>query len=332
MLVYIILFVFLLFGVFINPKKQKTYLILSFVLLFIVSAFRDVSVGTDTESYEWLFDRVADGYMLHRQEIGWYYLNKIIIFFGGDFQWLLIVSTLLVLLPVFIIVRKYSMNPMLSIFLFYAFYLYLQSFNITRQIVSVSMAFYCLPFLISRKWKTYMMGLFGAFLFHMTAIFSVLFLFAKKIPYNKMWWAFFLILSLIFGVVLSSVLLPKVTEILGYTHYLQKFDSEEETGLFLLLTNLFALWLIITSSNKSIYLQLFFVYILFYNLVSSVPFAYRLVYFFSVVQLLFIPYYVFNNTLNNRQVAMTIVIIYACLFFIRSFGAAGVIPYKGFFF
>lgn len=297
--------------------------------MFIISAFRDVSVGTDTESYEWLFDRVAQGHTLHRQEVGWHYLNKLIIVLGGNFQWLLIVSTLLVLLPVFITVRKYSMNPMLSIFLFYAFYIYLQSFNISRQIVSVSLAFYCLPFLINRKWKTYMMGLFGAFLFHTTAIFNVLFLFAKKIPYNKMWWAFFLILSLVFGVVLSSTLLPKVAEMLGYTHYLQRFDSEAETGIFLVITNFFALWLIITSSNKSIYLQLFFVYILFYNLVSTVPFAYRLVYFFSVVQLLFFPYYTYNNTLNNRQIAMIIIICYASLFFIRSFGAAGVIPYKG---
>ena len=330
MLIYIFLFVFFLLGLLIKPKKQNFYFVISFVFLFILSAFRDISVGTDTESYEWLFNRVKLGFVLNRQEVGWYYFNKLILYLGGDFRWLIIISTLFILIPIFNVVRKYSLNPMLSIFLFYALYIYIQSFNITRQIISVSLVFASIPLLIKGKYKYYIISVFSASLFHATALLCLPLVFIKKIPYNKKYLVLMIFITLIFGTLLSNVLLNKIVDILGYTHYLSDGDSEDaETGLFLLLTNAFAVFLIATSAKNSIYLQLFFAYILFYNIIASVPFAYRLVYYFSVVQLLFLPYYVYNNKFKQSYLALFIVLVYATLFFIRTFGSAGVIPYKG---
>lgn len=330
MLIYITIFLFLFLGVFLKPRKQYIYLLISFLVLFFLSAFRDVNIGTDTSSYALLFKRVESGHTLHRQEIGWYYFNKLIIYLGGNFQWVLISSTLLTLCPVFLVVRKYSLNPMLSIFLFFAFYIYLQSFNITRQVVSVSLIFGSLPFLIERKHKYYLIGVFASGLIHITAFLCLPLIYIKKISYHRIWWVLIVLTSLIFGALLSNILLPKIAGILGYSHYLSRFDSgDAEAGLFLLLTNIFALFLIVTSSKKSIYLQLFFVYIIFYNVVASVPFAYRLVYYFSIVQLLFLPYYIYHNKLKHRYAALFIILVYATLFFIRTFGAGGVVPYKG---
>lgn len=326
-MIYIVLFCFLLLGVFLPPKKQNWYLALSFIFLFLVSAFRDVSVGTDTESYKWLFDRVQEGYTLHRQEMGWYYLNKLIIALGGNFQWLLIISTLLVLIPIFIIGRKYSKNPMLSIFLFYAFYLYLQSFNITRQMIAVSLVFASTPLLMNKGYKYYLSGVLVSSLLHTTSLLCLPLIFANKISLNKFWWSVLIIISLVFGMLFANFMLPQIAGLFGYSGYLIGFEGESETGLFLILTNIFAIVLIFTSSKNSLYLQLYFIYILFYNIISTVPFAYRLVYLFSVIQLLFLPYYIYNNNLKFRKMALLMVIVYATVFFIRSFGFAGVVPY-----
>lgn len=328
--IYIYLFIFLLLGVFIRPEKQNLYFVFSFSFLFILSAFRDISVGTDTLSYQIIFDRVGSGYLEITQEIGWYYLNKIVILLrGDDFQSLLIASTLITLLPIFYIVKKYSLNPMLSIFLYYSFYIYLQSFNITRQVLAVSIFVLSLPFLFKGKNKLYILGVIFAALFHTTALLTLPLIFIRKIPYNKIWWSIIVLLSLIFGVLLSSILIPFITKLLGYEHYLYLNDSDESiTGVFLLLTNLFSILIILTSSKDSFLLRLFFAYIIFHNITLGVPYAYRLVLFFSVVQILFLPYYVYNNKLMHRNIALLLVIGYATVFFIRVYGGAGVIPYK----
>src|SRR5690606_40670436 len=65
--------------------------------------------------------------------------------------YLLMVSTLLIIIPVFYVAKRYSLNPMLSIFLFFVLYIYLQSFNITRQSVAISVVFLSYIFLIERR-------------------------------------------------------------------------------------------------------------------------------------------------------------------------------------
>lgn len=326
--IYIILFIFLFLGVFIAPKKQELYYWISFVFMFILSAFRDVSVGTDTIAYEMLFRRVEDGGLIGRLERGWYYMNKWIVDFGGGFEWVLIISTILILIPLFWVIKKHSLNPMLSVFLFLAFYIYLQSFNISRQVVSVSIVFASFHFLIKEKYKYYIMGVFLASLFHTTAMVCIPLIFANRIRYNKIWWSILIILSLIFGFLLSSIGLPVVAKILGYSHYLIPGDDDMGAGIFSILTNVFALFVIFTSVRNNIYIQLFFIYIVFSNLITGVPYAYRLVFFLSITQLLFLPYYIYNNKLKLKKMALLIVLIYATLYFTRSYGAAGIFPYE----
>src|SRR5699024_7439203 len=157
MYIYISLYVFLLIGVFLEKNKQRFHLTVSFLILFFLSAFRDISIGTDTESYEGIFNRVLLGGQIV-QEAGWYYFNKVVVLLGGDFRWVLILSSLLVITPIYRVSRRYSFNPCLSIFLFYSLYFYLQSFNIMRQIIAVSILLLFIPFLFDKKYFYFIIG------------------------------------------------------------------------------------------------------------------------------------------------------------------------------
>src|SRR5699024_7747549 len=268
-------------------------------ILFFLSAFRDISIGTDTESYEGIFNRVLLGGQIV-QEAGWYYFNKVVVLLGGDFRWVLILSSLLVITPIYRVSRRYSFNPCLSIFLFYSLYFYLQSFNIMRQIIAVSILLLFIPFLFDKKYFYFIICVCLASLFHTTALLALPFIFINRLKLNKKWWCVIVFLSFIFGVSLSSFLIDKVANLLGYIHYLEAHDANKDTGLFMIITNIFALLFILTSSKDSVLLKLFFVYILFYNLIAGVPYAYRLIFVFSIVQVLFLPYYIKNNIFGLR--------------------------------
>lgn len=326
MSIYILLYFFLLAGIFLKRNKQRFHLIFSFFLLFFLAAFRDTSVGTDTSTYEEIFNRVSVGGQIV-QETGWFYFNKIVVYFGGDFRWLLVFSSLLVIFPIYRISKRYSFNPCLSIFLFYTLYFYLQSFNIMRQIIAVSVLLLFIPFLFKKKYIHFVVGVALASLFHTTALLAVPFVFINRLKISRKLMCVFVFISLVFGVSFSSLVIDKIADLLGYVHYLEVHDENSETGLFMIITNIFAMFFIITSSKDSHLLKLFFLYILLYNLTVGVPYAYRLTFVFSIVQILFLPYYIKNNILGLRPEVKWLVICYATLNFIRSFGSGEIIPY-----
>src|SRR5699024_1308917 len=100
-------------------------------------AFRGLNVGTDTIHYFEIYNTIARGGKTFT-EISWKYLNVLVANVFDDFRYVLILSSLLILGPIFYMVKKISTNPLLSIFIYFTIYLYLQSFNIIRQLIAVS--------------------------------------------------------------------------------------------------------------------------------------------------------------------------------------------------
>jgi len=323
---FYLLSVFLLFGALIRTNKQGIFLLISFVILFILSGFRDVNVGTDTSGYQELFRRLERGGTI-RQEIGWQYLNKLVIYLGGKFEHLMIMSSFLILVPVFYVSRKYSTNPMFSIFLYFAFYIYLQSYNITRQSIAISIILVAYTLLVKRHYWSYLILIIGASFFHVTALLCLPLLFINKLPDRSFIYLTFIGTSLIAGVFLSNLILQKSTALFGYQHYLERFDSGVGIGAFLLLTNAFAVFIVYTAKERGTLFKLFIAYVVFSNLAIAVPFGYRVTFYFTIIQILFFPTYINSNILKSKQLAFFLVVIYAYLIFLRSFGAGEIFPY-----
>lgn len=324
--IFYLLSVFLLFGAFLTPSHQRFYLFISFIILFILAAFREVSVGTDTQGYEELFYRLKRGIPI-RQEIGWQYLNKIVIYFGGGFEYVLIVSSLLVLLPVFFVSKNYSDNPMLSIFLYFAFYIYLQSFNITRQTIAVSIVLIAYTFLLKNQYWRYCLIIGVASLFHITALLCLPLVFIDRVPDKKFIFLALIGGSLLFGVVFSNFILINSASLFGYENYLERFDSGVGVGVFLLALNAFGVFVVFSARDRGTLFKLFIVYIVFANLTSAVPFGYRIIFYFTIVQILFLPSFVRANVFKPPQLAFFLVIIYAYIVFSRSAGSGEIVPY-----
>lgn len=319
---------FLLFGAFIRPKAQNIYIFMSFVILFVFAAFRDESVGTDTLNYKRIFLILQNGGKIS-QEIGWKWLNNLVIYFDGNFQDLLVVSTLLILMPIFYVSKKYSENPMFSIFLYYTFYIYLQSLNITRQSFAVSIVFLAIMFLIKKKHVAYVLLVLLAAFFHTTALLCLPLIFVHRIPDKENLYLISVIVSMFIGIFLFDYLLTKSASFLGYGHYLTFYEAGNFLGntLFLLILNSFFVLILFTSENRTVFFKLFFLYIIFANLLARVPFGYRVLSYFAMSQVLFYPYYIYNNKFHKKELAGFLIAVFAYVIFTRSMGSGEIIPY-----
>jgi|SRR5690606_794131 len=331
---FYVLSVLLLFGSFFPRRHQLLYLISSLVILFILSGYRHVNIGTDTLNYEQFFTYIKAGGGYLTKEPGWMLLNRMIIALSGDFQTLLIATALLVLMPIFYIARRYSVNPMLTIFLYYAFYFYLQSFNVMRQSIAVAFVLLGLVFLMKERKIIFFILVAIASSFHISALLCFPLVFVNRIPNMASVMYLTLVgISMFIGLLLMPVLLNALTSIIGYSQHTDgTIGNMLGNGLYLVILNSFFAFLLFTSKDKQgVLFKLFFVFIIIANLAARIPLGYRLIMCFSIIQVLFLPYYVYNNKID-KNIGFFVVVIYAYVSFIRAAGDGGILPYYNFLF
>lgn len=148
--------------------------VLLFSFLYVFYAFRDVSVGRDTEMYTKLF---LDSHKLSNIKIwgiepGFFCLNS---FFGLFFQqekWGVIIFSSITLLCVFsaIYLNRKVIDVAMALFLFVGIGFYLQSFNLLRISLATSIELLFFNLVIERKYLKYLVVLLVCFTIHYTTL------------------------------------------------------------------------------------------------------------------------------------------------------------------
>ncbi|KAF1298821.1 hypothetical protein BAU15_14150 [Enterococcus sp. JM4C] len=188
---YIMLFIYLLVLYLINitlfPKKNCS--LLAILPFFILSAFRDSSIGNDTMSYLAIFDRVKLSQIDFQNtnfEAGYMKLNQIVAFFFSDLQSILIVTSILIYLGYYFFIRKYSVSPIFSVVLFISLGYFSNSLNILRQQIALSIIFVAWYYLNKSKTILPICLILLATLFHNTALIFILAILLRKVKVNKL--------------------------------------------------------------------------------------------------------------------------------------------------
>jgi len=169
------------------------FFLASFFILFLISGLR-VDVGSDYESYIFWFHRIADGATTYF-EPGFVLLNHAVASFTNDAQWLFVASSFITLLLIFTAIRKYSVNPALSVFLYSALSFLFYSFNATRQFIAVGIIFLAYGHMIDRKWFKYMLYVLLAAAFHKTALFMAGIYLIINLKFTKLQYLFVTLLA-----------------------------------------------------------------------------------------------------------------------------------------
>lgn len=120
MIIYLIMLLISLFFAHLYTKHtKKIYAFLSMLPFLLISGLR-YGIGTDYfYRYAPDFNIIVNGGEVKNLELGFKLLYKLIGFFTNDYAVLFIITSMLVIIPIFYTIFKFSKKPVLSILLFF---------------------------------------------------------------------------------------------------------------------------------------------------------------------------------------------------------------------
>ena len=152
--------------------KRLMYTWSSGIFLLFIAGFRSKWVGTDTPGYTLMYNLLQTNAVREvstHMEKGFLYFNKSLLFFSGDQQFLLFVSSLVMLGAVFFCFYKYSRYIALSVFL-YATDLYFFHLTGMRQGLAMALLILSIPFVQQRRLIWFVLLVWLASTFHHSAL------------------------------------------------------------------------------------------------------------------------------------------------------------------
>lgn len=169
------------------------------IWLVFIMGFRSVGVGVDDYSYLRTFNNISNSsftefYGTYHTEPLYYFLNKIISLFTKDFQWVLIVSSIITIFGVLDLLKYYSrlINFPLAVFIF-VLTQYFYYFGIIRLGIAVGIISLAIKYIDLGNKKRYFWFVILASLFHYSALIAMLLLLYNKQYKHKIRQLFFVI-------------------------------------------------------------------------------------------------------------------------------------------
>lgn len=325
---------------------KKKYLFLCCIELIILTGIRGYNIGADTPVYLGALDyysRLPLQNLLTARlvwpfdfEIGYFALTKICVLFGfGKTAYLFIVATL-IYVPVFMVIRKYSLLPFISILCYFAFGMFEYSLGIFRQMIALSIVLCGWEYVEKRQLGKYGLVVGVAMLFHTTAVLCILLYIIYGMNWKRIIWVLpsVEIIFMLFGRYILTLVFKIVPKYAGYMNGVYDQRGGSYTMLFLLNIVLYLcvfLWKK-NDSHRRITICALVIAVCFQALGYSMGLFGRVVPYFSVYLMFAIPGIICS--FNREWKSIVCVFVMVCLFvfvYLQLNGNEYVTPYYTFF-
>lgn len=243
-LVFIFLYGFATYMLIPDQKKRKAYFLnVIFLLIYLIYSLRATSVGRDLPGYANAYDLTATiawgDYEYIYFENGYIFLMKLFNELHFSFQGFMAVVNLIVLLPIYIAIKRYSPRPFLSV-LVYVCYMFFE-FNMTGIRQAIATSIILLGIMALFEGKKFSMLLYALAVALATQFHKAAFIGFFYIPFHfvKSWAAYF---SAIAGV--AVVFLFGRSTIMHFVKdYFEKDSMNADAGLYIGLNMMFLICL-----------------------------------------------------------------------------------------
>lgn len=316
--------------------NYKIFIFTTFIILFIVSAFRG-DFTSDYRSYSEYFGYINNFSlkeimnMQFYQEKGYVLLNKLIGFFTNKEIYLMITTTFIILILFYSEFIRKSKYVWFSILLFVNVGAYYTSFNITRQILSAAIIFSGSKFLYERKFIKYTCIVVLASFFHRTALIMIPFYFILNYKFKMK-----NIIFIFLGSMIVSVNLEKIIMLIQRYYYMGYDYGMGRGSVNGVIVPIAILIFVLTHSYiidfkeklNTIILNGTIFYTLFSILGLKVQMIQRLAEFFSPYMLIMIPNIIFYiKDKKLRCLYSFIIIVFLILYNYITLSGTGYDPY-----
>jgi hypothetical protein len=279
-----------------------------FFIVVVVSGIRE-NVGYDFKNY------ISFYLLANAPEIGFNLVVKGLKLFGLNYNWMFFLFSLATLILVCKGIEQYTSHVKMA-FLFYILIpgLYLNSFSIVRQSISIAILFFGYQFLQNKNIWKYVITVLMAAGFHYSSLFAVPFFLLSLQAIKIQRWMYFIIL-------LSSFFLSKINLIpiifnfiLGSTRYLAyaTFDDGGSNYSKIIVLNGFVCILLLFFNNKmnNKFKVLYFFVALSTAVVTifhSVEAVTRFAYYFRIFEIILVAEVIY--LLRNKDARLFAIII-----------------------
>lgn len=287
--------------------KKVIFAIISSLPFIFISAFR-YDVGTD-----YMYRYVPEFKILKydgdvgRLEIGFKLIMHSIAKIFENPQSLFIITTLIIIPIIMYIIFKKSKKPILSIFIFFSGCYFFHSLNAVRQYIAIALVLLAYKYILEESNKKFIIMLIIAFLIHYSSIVCIIALFLKK----KLFMKPIVIITMITLILIFSSQFGNILNIfISQTYYNVYINSEYDFGdlnnsAFILNAIIYFLMYIVykykLKEDKKIifYLNMQGISLLFITMGSIMSTFMRISFYFSILQIISVPYIIYNNKALN---------------------------------
>ena len=177
MLPYLLVLSFVLLWIVLEHKavNRKSFF-MPWVLLSLFAGMRSYKVGTDSGTYTRDFRNNIDIYNFQFEEgveLGYQLLEYVLLRLNSSYFWLFFLTALFIVYCYLVIIKKYSVNYIFSVYLFITLGVYTFFFNGLRQGLAMAIFALATPYLLEKRFIPYILMCFFAVIFHTTALFMI---------------------------------------------------------------------------------------------------------------------------------------------------------------
>lgn len=240
--------------------------------------------------------------------------NKIIYVFTTNVDWLFIICSLIIAIYLSMAIKQQSKSIVMSILLvFFSRYFFL-SMNIVRQGIAMSIILYSLKYIKYNNIKKYVFNVILAGSIHNVALLFLPFYFIGKIDFTKSHNKFLIILSPAI-ILLGQKILLKFIEGTKYINYFgSKFDGSDFLFTEIIINILVLMYGIANYKKKNdeyfyIYFNMQIIACIISILSKFIPVADRIIWYFSIQNILFIPLILKNYKREHKLIHSTIIFL-----------------------
>lgn len=335
-----ILFVFLFFLLLVISynKCSKISLVLILLIFSVLIGFRGTEVGADTITYMQIYDFLGERGYEGYPEIGYAFFNLLFYKLGFNFHFFQWGMSLIMLGFIGKVILVYSPNRGFSLFILYALFFVFYAMNVFRQMFAVSIVIFAYHLLYRGFKIKFIVCVLLATLFHSISLLALGALWLPRLRVtNKIFYSG-IIFSLLLGCfVLSDSLFVRIAG--PYASYLLENENGFRSDVRVMQAVLLAVFwsslcVFIYSFIEKVYrdnywFKIYFVAVILNNLLLRLELGLRVVFYFSIVQIILFSIFIVHNRLAPPWSAHLIVTLYLAIFFFLflSNGSAGILPY-----
>ena len=343
MSIYELLAIMALLLAFLKDYIRNSRLLAAFFILIltIVAAIRDLSVGTDTDGYydAFISATTVDSLRTSADEplfalytyLCQQYLN---------YDWFMLINYGIMILSFLWVAFKKSTNLPLSVFIFITCGFYLGSFNGMREYIATAITFvalYVLESEIEKKNRLFFLLTIIATLIHNTGLLVLLVYFIRNRDIPNRIQLTIVVSSFIIGFFLSDYFWSFIPSFVSDVGRLGKYlEYEEGSGGRTLITNLgvnimflFIMYLMDKDRQRSVFYKAYFVSMIIFNLVGSMNVLTRITNNLAIAQIVIIPIVLSQTKIPIFKYGLLILVLAYSIsrFYLRELSNPDILPY-----